>query len=327
MKKTLRSALSRWLPGMPRLRKMLLFFFPSSALLNRIGLQENFLGAYIRSYYPAESIRDRRFYNIGAGSQRSRYPLWSYVDLRESDYDKVGIDVFFDLEALEPMPLEPGKAEVVFSSFVIEHISVAATKNLCREAFRVLRPGGVFHSKVHSYEYGYQLWKKGLISSKVPFDARESSALVDAFIKKHRGKVIGGFTPEKGYVLSATDGSGEELCFSPADMFLIHNATTAWQRLKREGTDTQALLEAIDGGTTEEFFGRLQQRYVDGATRQPHQHNADYFSKEELFDYIKGLGFSEVYFTQPYQSMAPVLWEEVLNPLHAGFLYAIEAVK
>jgi len=327
MKNKLRNLFIRILPHFPFLRKVLLKLFPSNCLLNRQVLRENFLGDYIQSHYDKETLRQKRFYNIGAGSQRSRFPIWSYIDLKESLYDKQGIDIFYDLESGKPLPLEDNKAEVIFSSFVIEHISVAAAKNLCREAFRALKPGGVFHSKVHAYEYGFKLWKKGLISPKIPFECRESSDMVDTFIKKHKGKIRAFFDPSKGYVLQSIKLPGDEIAFSADDMFLLHNATTAWQRLHAQGSDSKTVLAGIGTNSMQDFFGTLQQQYVNQQTRQPHQHNADFISQNDLMDYIKGTGFSEVYLTQPYQSVAPVLWEDILNPIHQGFVFAIEAIK
>jgi SAM-dependent methyltransferase len=327
MKNKLKDRFIRILPHFPFFRKVLLKLFPTSGLLNRQILQENFLGDYIQSHYDQGSLIQRRFYNIGAGSQRSRFPIWSYIDLKESLYDKQGIDIFYDLESGKPLPLEDNKAEVIFSSFVIEHISVAATKNLCSEAFRALKPGGVFHSKIHAYEYGYKLWKKGMISPKIPFECRESSDLVDAFIKKHKGKIRPFFDPSKGYVFQSIKKPADEISFSPDDMFLLHNATTAWQRIHAQGSDSKAVLAGIEGNSMQEFFHILQQQYINQETRQPHQHNADFLSQDDLADYIKGIGFSEVYLTQPYQSVAPVLWEDILNPVHQGFVFAIEAIK
>jgi SAM-dependent methyltransferase len=224
---------------------VLLKLFPSSGLLIRQVLRENFLGDYIQSHYDKESLIRKRFYNIGAGSQRSQFPIWSYIDLKESLSDKQGIDIFYDLESKKPLPLEDNKAEVIFSSFVIEHISIAATKNLCREAYRALKPGGVFHSKVHAYEYGFKLWKKGLISLKMPFECRESSDMVDAFIKKHKGKIKSFFDPSKGYVLQSIKKPVDEIVFSRDDMLLLHNATTAWQRLQAQGSDSKTVLAGI----------------------------------------------------------------------------------
>ncbi len=74
------------------------------------------------------------------------------------------------------------------------------------------------------------------------------------------------------------------------------------------------------------LYNELKSTIQDHQTK-PHQHNADYISKYELFWYLKSLGFSEVYFTQPYQSVSPALWEKYLNPIHLGFTYSIEAIK
>lgn len=324
----MKQRLKQFLTTYPFARRLLLKLFPSSSLLNRAALLENFLHDYIYSYYDQESLEQKRFYNIGAGFQRSQFPFWSYVDLKASGYDEKGIDVFFDLESLEPLPLKDDMAEVIFNSFVIEHISAAATRNLCKEAFRVLKPGGVFHSKVHSYEFGYTLWKNNLVSPDAPhFTSREGQAMIDAFIKRHKGKVKGFFDPSRGYVLQSLKNSGEVLSFSPSDMFLMQNAMTAYQRIRKEGGDSKKVLDSLPGDTIKDFFHALQRDYVHQGARLPHQHNADFIPQEELLDHIRSLGFSKVYFTQPYQSIAPVLWEAALNPMHSGFLYAIEAVK
>jgi len=327
MKVKLRQSLVTFLRSSPSARNLLLKVFPSSSLLNRERLKENYLRDYIYSHYAKDSLEQRRFYNIGAGFQRSTFPIWSYVDLKAAGYDERGIDVFYDLESLSPLPLGENLAEVIFSSFVIEHISVAATKNLCKEAYRVLKPGGVFHSKIHPYEYGYLLWKNNLIAPMSPFEGRESEAMVDAFIKKHKGKVKGFFDQSGGYVLQSLRKPEAVLNFSTSDMFLLHNATTAYERVRKEGGDSKQLLDNCPNDNIADLFGVLRRDYVDQETRKPHQHNADFIAQEELLAYVKSIGFSKVYFTQPYQSIAPVLWEDVLNPIHHGFVYAIEAVK
>jgi hypothetical protein len=323
----MKQRLIRLVTNFPFARRILLKLFPSSSLLNRQVLQQNFLRDYIYSHYEEESLKQKRFYNIGAGFQRSKFPIWSYVDLKGSGYDEKGIDVFYDLESITPIPLQDNMAEVVFSSFVIEHISVAATHNLCREAYRVLKSGGVFHSKIHSYEYGYLLWKNNLISPMVPFGGRESQAMVDAFIKRHKGKIRGFFDRSRGYVLQSLKNPEAVMTFSTSDFFLLHNATTAYERIRKDGGDSKNILDSLPGDDIKDFFDVLRRDYVDQHSRRPHQHNADFISQEDLLAYIRSIGFSKVYFTQPYQSVAPVLWEEALNPIHQGFVYAIEAVK
>ncbi len=170
-------------------RKIVSFFFPRNVNLKMEIFQINYLEQMIHSYYDKESISNKLFYNIGAGNQRSKFGFWKYIDLSTSKYSKDAIDIFYDLESLSQLPLPNDHAEVIFNSFVIEHISVEATKNLCKEAFRVLKKGGVFHSKVHSYEYAAQLLNKNIISPKVPYGCRESAEKVRMFMQENKNKV------------------------------------------------------------------------------------------------------------------------------------------
>ncbi len=303
-------------------KKITHLLFPRNKKLIRLNLHNRFVEQYIYSFYDAESLKNKVFYNVGAGDQRSKFDFWTYLDLKTSKYNKEGVDLFFDLESLEPMPIKDNSAEIVFNSFVIEHISVEATKNLCKEAFRVLKKGGVFHSKVHCFEYAYRLLDNNIISPKFPFHDRDCVVLIDELIDRNKGKVKAFFNKDNEYVIQGKKKPKDQLVFSAYDAFLYHNASAA----RRNISNPKETLDAIKSDKLEDFYSNLQ-KYVDSAMRKPHQHNADYFSKEKLLDFIKDLGFSDVYFTQPYQSISPALWEEELNPIHKGFLFSIEAVK
>ncbi|NLL29107.1 MAG: class I SAM-dependent methyltransferase [Bacteroidales bacterium] len=306
-------------------RNFLKTFFSRNSFVKEQLLEVNFLEQYINSLYSAESLKEKRFYNIGAGSQRSKYDIWTYIDLESSKYSKEGIDIFYNLESLAPIPLPDNHAEVIFNSFVIEHISIDATKNLCKEAYRILKKGGVFHSKVHCYDYAYKLYKHHLISPKTPFECRESKEKLNSFIKKHKGRVKATFNDKNEYVIQSLVNS-EELIFNSENTFLYHNAVAAMDNLYAKSPDLRASLNKCDTGSVESFYKNVL-NFVDQNKKEPHQHNADYFSKEKLFSYLKNLGFSEVYFTQPFQSISPALWEDKLNTVHKGFLFSIEAIK
>lgn len=310
----------------PGFRKAIQTILPWHPVLKRRILEEEFLSLYVRHYYSEESIKQRKFYNIGAGNQRSAFDLWTYLDLDHSKYSKEGIDIFYDLESLDPLPLPDNEAEVIFNSFVIEHISVDATKNLCSEAFRALKPGGIFHAKVHCFDYALRLLKKNVLTPKVPFECRESIEQVDRFVKHHNGKVKAFFNEKKEYVIQSISDPGAELKFTPENTFLFYNATASMENFQKKYFAEGRCLLDLDPGNPEKFYESVSS-FVDPEKRKPHQHNALYFSRMALFEHIKSLGFSEVYFTQPYQSVSPVLWEDSLNPIHKGFLYAIEAVK
>ena len=107
-------------------RRIYRIFSPLKA--KRLDLYDSYLKDYILNFYSKESIEGKKFFNIGAGNQRSDYDFWSYIDLGSDNYNNTGIDISFDLESLKPLPIQDNYAEVVFNSFVIEHISVEATK-------------------------------------------------------------------------------------------------------------------------------------------------------------------------------------------------------
>ncbi len=300
--------------------------FPSNTSVRR-KLKNQFLEDYVKNYYCEDSINKKKFYNVGAGNQRSRFDFWSYIDLESSKYNKDGVDVFFDLESLKEIPLPSDEAEVIFNSFVIEHITKEATKNLCKEAYRTLKKGGIFHSKVHCYNYGYKLLSKKLISPNTPFNVRESSKDILNFIKKNNRKVRAYFNNEN-YIIESLQNPSDKIIFTPGDSFLYHNATAAVNNVKAISEPTKLLLSLMDEkNNIQEFYDTINKTFVDQSKKQPHQHNADYFPKEELYDFLKKIGFSEVYFVQPYQSLSPALWEDNLNPIHNGFLFSIEAIK
>ncbi|MDD4148617.1 MAG: methyltransferase domain-containing protein [Bacteroidales bacterium] len=303
-------------------KKILHFIFPRNKKLIRLKLYNSYFGQYLYSFYDSESLKNKTFYNVGAGNQRSKFDFWTYLDLEGSKYNKVGVDLFFDLESLNPLPIIDNSAEVVFNSFVIEHISVEATKNLCKEAFRVLKTGGVFHSKVHCYEYAYRLLDNNIISPMFPFYDRDCVVLIDELLDRNKGKVKTFFDKDKQFVIQGKKNVKDQMVFSAYDAFLYHNASAAIGNI----SNPKETLDAIKSDNFEDFYSKLH-KYVDPDLRKPHQHNADYFPKEKLMKFLKELGFSEVYFTQPYQSISPALWEDELNPVHKGFLFSIEAVK
>lgn len=95
------------------------------------------------NYFPEESLLNKRFYNIGAGQFRHIY--WTNVDYATEHYresQKAAPFLQYDLMALVPLPIENDVAELVYSSHTIEHVSDEAVRNMFRESYRILKPGG-----------------------------------------------------------------------------------------------------------------------------------------------------------------------------------------
>lgn len=114
-------------------------------LMNHFGYSitmKEYTGLSLYDDFPVESLNERRFYNIGAGS--FSHPYWTNIDYHTSYYSNVQKRPFinYDLMALAPLPIESNVAEIVYSSHTIEHVSNEAVQNMLREAYRILKPSG-----------------------------------------------------------------------------------------------------------------------------------------------------------------------------------------
>ncbi len=112
-------------------------------------------------HYSADALDHRRFYNIGAGTFRHRF--WTNVDLATEHYSgqQIGSDfINHDLLSLEPFPIESGKAEVCYTSHTVEHVTDAACMNMFREAFRILKPGGIFRITTPDIELDLSAYRR-----------------------------------------------------------------------------------------------------------------------------------------------------------------------
>jgi SAM-dependent methyltransferase len=327
MREALKHLLREALCAYPVLRKALSIMFSRNVNFQKMLLQLDYHEQTIRNQYSEESLAQKRLFNIGAGNQRSRFDFWTYLDLKTDTYNHEGIDLYFDLEALEPLPIESDYAEVIFSSFVIEHISKEATKNLAKEALRSLKQGGVFHNKVHCYDYGLRLLKAGLITPKLPFEGRETRDIIEQFITEHQFSVKS-YYKNGSYIISSSKSPDQKISISPEEAFLYHNAIAAIPNIEKSNKSLKDILhEVFTDKSNAEGYEILKEKYVDHDLKKPHHHNADYWGPNKLIRYLKSIGFSDAYATQPYQSVSSALWEESLNPIHYGFTFSIEAIK
>lgn len=118
-------------------------------------------GLYAR-LYPADSLKNRRFYNIGAGA--FSHPYWTNVDYESEWYAAnrantlAGIQ--YDLFSLQPLPIDSDSAELAYTSHTIEHITNAAAQNLFDEAHRILKPGGIFRVAAPDVDLEYRAYRE-----------------------------------------------------------------------------------------------------------------------------------------------------------------------
>lgn len=113
-------------------------------------------------HYPADSIRNRRFYNVGAGT--FRHPYWTNIDYASDWYAKAqtgGDMINFDLFSLGQLPIEDASAEVVYTSHTVEHVNDPAVMNMMKEAWRILKPGGVFRMTTPNIDLDLRAYRSG----------------------------------------------------------------------------------------------------------------------------------------------------------------------
>ena len=83
--------------------------------------------------------------NMGCGSHLE--PNWWNLDASEAS----DLQIWWDENAT--LPFEQDSLEIVFSEHFIEHISLNAGIHFCREAGRVLRPGGIFRCSTPNFDW------------------------------------------------------------------------------------------------------------------------------------------------------------------------------
>jgi len=108
--------------------------------------------------FGAESVDRRRFYNVGAGGN-FRHPAWTSVGMESGKYAHPNVDLAWNLLDLTPMPLKSRTAEIIYTSYTLEHVTDQAVQNFLDEAHRVLRTGGILRVIVPDIEIYYAAYQ------------------------------------------------------------------------------------------------------------------------------------------------------------------------
>lgn len=115
-----------------------------------------------RNLYVEDSLKMKRFYNIGAGN--FTHPFWQNIDYDSEWYDfnkaKTLSGIQYNLLSLAPFPIDDNSAEVVYSSHTVEHINNAAAQNMFNEAYRILKPNGYLRITTPNIDLEYRAFKE-----------------------------------------------------------------------------------------------------------------------------------------------------------------------
>lgn len=262
--------------------------------VNRLGydvhrLPDRLDKALYERLYPEESLRSRRFYNIGAGS--FYHPYWTNVDYLSDWYafnrEQTLSGIQYDLFSLEPLPVESNSAEIVYTSHTIEHVNDAAVQNMFNEAYRILKPGGIFRVTAPDIDLEYRAYRE---------NDRDFFFWIPMYsIEKHWRAVK--FTMPLSQA-------------STAQIFLAHFATSM-SVLHADGAPRRISDEELarlfaELGYEPALDYICSQCPIEIQRKYPGNH-MNWFNHDKVFAMLRRAGFSEIYRSGYGQSYSPIL--------------------
>jgi SAM-dependent methyltransferase len=278
-------------------------------LLDRLGyeIRKKTMSDSKVSYdgFPKQSLSERRFYNIGAGS--FQHPYWTNIDFANEHYSKVQKDfINYNLMEMKPLPIEDNVAEIVYSSHTIDHINDEAVLNMLRESYRILKPQGCIRLTTPDAWLEYQAYKRNDITYWY---------WVDWYSKP---------------------GSWERLYKSPLSevsihqLFLHHFAS----QLCEIDIDDSPEKKYSDSEISEYFSNNPDVSGLDYFTKQC-KFNADHpgnhinwWTHEKVISFLREAGFSAPYVSGWGQSVLPPLRDTSLfDNTHPRISLYVEALK
>jgi SAM-dependent methyltransferase len=250
--------------------------------------------------YPSASILGKHFINVGAGNFSHRY--WTNVDHASGHYASTQSNPFVehDLMSLKPLPLESGAAEVVYVSHVAEHISDEAAKVLFREAYRVLKPGGIFRMTSPNILLYYDALR--------------------------RGDRLFWYMAESYYAGGYTDAKPKYMGLQQLFLFEFATMLSSLSKAVCRKADNYDILRAFKQGPTDEAFTYFTSKcnYLEEFSG----YHINYWTVDKCLRMLGEAGFSEVYPSAYGQSRSPPMRDTALfDNTHPKLSLYVEAVK
>jgi len=278
-------------------------------MAHRLGYAITKVGAIDDSVYDSfspESLRNKRFYNIGAGLFGHRY--WTNIDYETPHYRSVQKHPFvhYDLLELKPLPIEDNVAELVYCSHTIEHVSDDAVRNMLAESYRILKPGGGIRLTTPDAWLEYQAYLRNDIRFWYWVDWYSQPGTWEELYKKPLSEA------------------------SIHQLFLHHFAS----QLCEIDIDDTATRKFSDAEIIEIFSSRPDVRTLDYFTKQcrfnpehPGNH-INWWTEEKLSSFLREAGFTNPYKSGWAQSVFSPLRETALfDYTHPRISLYVEAIK
>lgn len=259
--------------------------------------------------YSQETLDQRPFYNVGAGSFRHIH--WTNVDKRSDWYAQAQADqtfIAYDLLSLEPLPINTNSAEIVYTSHTLEHIPNESAQWFFSESYRALKPGGILRITVPDAQLFYQ----ALLRDDRLFDNMTR-------IYTTRGKA-------RKYCLDrpANELSSQQLfLWRIATSTSIHHVDGSKERITDEQLDQafQSMpFEKVLDFCTSKCDPEVQMKY-------PGNH-VNWWTYKKFARMLPEAGFKTILHSAYGQSTSPLLRDTALfDNTHPEFSVYVEAIK
>ena len=261
--------------------------------------------------YGEDAVRNRRFYNLGAGA--FRHEVWTNVDNPHENYAHNFVDnphlIPHNLDSATPLPIESNSAHLVFTSHCIEHLRDESVLRLFKEIHRVMRSGGVFRVTAPDIELCYQAYRRG--------DSDFFYWFAPYYDDPEAARSEGLNLPPGGA--------------SAAQIFLFAFASSM-SELHAEGApekiSDRELARLFDELGFEAALDEICSRCPPEVQKKYPWNHVTWWTKDKTMRFLKEAGFEDVYVSAYGQSVAPPLRDtNYFDTTQPRASFFVEAVK
>ena len=264
---------------------------------------------YVKNF-SEDSIKNKRFYNIGAGG--FNHPFWTNIDYENDWYFQHRKNnrkaIQYDLHSLNPIPIDANSAEIFYTSHTIEHISDEAAQFVFDEVYRILKNGAVFRLTTPNIELVYNAFKKNDL---------------DFFHYMYRNSAIPALLNGVEVIQDKRKASIEQLFLFifASSLSTLHN----FGNKKFTDKEIRKIFSEKDLKSALNYFTSLCSLEIQGKFVGNH---INWWNKEKIFNMLKKAGFTKVFLSGYGQSFSPVLRNtHYFDNTHSEMSIYVEAIK
>ena len=266
---------------------------------------KRFWDAYLLQAGFEETVGSK-MYNIGAG--RFRHVHWKNVEYPNEHYSQNVVDVPWDAESGNPIPLEAQTAPAIFTSHTVEHLTQAAVEGMFSEAFRILKKGGVFRITCPNFDYYY-------------------NGCQTADVTRNSIPPVSGYSSAKEFAFASFIGESVSQRSS-----LCVNAINNWNEKSGEKIPEPLSLEAFEASVERDGIDATMMSYASDISLDYHRehlgNHINWWPSRRLIELGERVGFSECYESNYLQSrFFPMRDKRSFDTTHPAISQYVEFIK